>query len=145
MHPLSKNTPQIPQPQIQGTFLLYFNSSRKIWQEPFHLWSHASKYWFHPASSFSWLTPETKRWNLGLTLCAPFLNKSRNKKIQFQPHLNKVFYPSPTIPYPPKVKAFQKTKIKKQALLALSLYISVFNTKFTISEMKSKYIFHSSR
>ena len=29
-------------------------------------------------------TPETKRWNLGLTPCPPSLNKTRNKNMHFQ-------------------------------------------------------------
>ena len=99
-----------------------FNSSWKIYGESFHPCGHARKSRIQPAYSFPWLTSETKRRKLGLTLHPPPLNKTRNP-LPF--HLT-YLAPSPpchltTLPpfslshlksLPPTNKALQNNKIK---------------------------------
>ena len=46
--------------------------------ESFHPCSHAKISWTHHTTSFCWLASETKRWNLGLNLRPPPLNKTGN-------------------------------------------------------------------
>ena len=46
-------------------------------EESFHPCSHAKISWTH-TTSFCWLASETKRWNLGLNLHPPPLNKTGN-------------------------------------------------------------------
>ena len=53
--------------------------STKFWNNPQDVslqwmrggfWSNTRKFWTHVHSSFSWLTPETKRWNLRSAQCS---------------------------------------------------------------------------
>ena len=61
-------------------------------EESFHLCGHARKSWTYLAPLFSWLTSETKRWNLGLILRHQPLNKTRHL-----PHSCFITHP----PFPP--------------------------------------------
>ena len=82
-----------------------------------------------------WLTSETKRWNLGLTLRLLYLNKTRNTKHVTSAGHKQDFLLYVTITHPSAIKVLQTTKITK---LFLSLPV-VFKRWFTISELKSKY------
>ena len=67
------------------------------------------------------------------------------KKIRFQLALNKTFRTTrQTTLHPPTIKATPMSKEKqKNAFCTPSLpFLSVFHTKFTISEFKSKQVFH---
>ena len=96
----------------------------------FHPWSHVRRSWTHPASSFPWLTPETKRWNLGLNPCSPSLSKTSNKSGDFKED----FLFHPTTLYPATIKTLQKGK----GLLPLTPLI--FNSNCSIAELNSKYL-----
>ena len=89
--------------------------------------------WTHHASSFRWLASETKRWNLGLTLRSPSLNKTGNllpchltTVPSFLPcHLTPL--PTPTFPkFPPH---YLPTSLFSQlSHLATSLHSYTFPT-----------------
>ena len=68
---------------------------------------------------FPWLTSETKRWNLGLTLRPAFLNKTRDTKDAISACPNFSCSTPPTPPpntHPPTIKVYQTTKITKLGL-----------------------------
>ena len=110
--------------------ILYF---QQLTRDSIYPWSHTGKSWTHPTSLFSWLTSETKRWNLGLTLHPPSLTKTRNTKDGIFAGPKQDFLLHTNTTYPQTIKALQTTKIAKLGF--------GFNIRFTISELKSKFIF----
>ena len=92
---------------------------------------------------FPWLTSETKRWNLGLTLRPAFLNKTRDTKdvISAGPKQDVLLHATNTAnnTNSPTIKVYQTTKITKLGLFFLPILI--FKSRFTISKLKSENIF----
>ena len=79
-----------------------------------------------------------KIWKLGFTLRPPSLNKTKNIKDMISAGPKQDILPHATTTHPTTIKELQTTKITKlylQALLSL-----VFNRRFTISELKRKFI-----
>ena len=68
------------------------------------------------------------------------MNKTGWKKVRFQLTLNKTSCPTPQLIISQRFKHRQRTKINK-TMLSVSPS-SVFHTKFTISLLKSKQVFH---
>ena len=89
----------------------------------------------HSESLFPWFKPETRRWNLKLTLRPHPWIKPGTQKMRFQSALNKTFCSKPPSTHPPTIRPLQTRKITKLGLLSLPPL--VFNKRFTASELKS--------
>ena len=136
-------TPPGPTSKAHSQFLTV---PRRSTRDSFHSWGHARKSWIHTAFSFPWLTSETKRWSLRLTTPyppppPPTMNKTTNKKyvISVGPKQDCLLHASniPTNAHAPTIKLFQTTK--ELGLVFLPLLI--FNRRFAIWELKSKYMY----
>ena len=80
-------------------------------------WCHVRRSRTHHPSSFSWLTPETKRYSP----CPPSLNETRNKKMQFQPTLTKALCSTPLTLTHRRLKHSKTQKWKKKISASLPI------------------------